>query len=488
MARTSGPAYPALEGTFRHAQSGVSYRVFRSGRAAFLSYDRQGDRPLHGVQELKYYVGSNTRGRTFLFDIDGFLYQSPINYYAAKKLWDMSPGYAHLRSMELNHPVDSTCLFCHASRLQRPTKSTVNGFDGPPFLQDGVGCERCHGPGGDHANGRGSMINPVKLPEDRRDSICMQCHLEGEARIAKVGRAVEDFTPGEALSDYLAIFVREDDAQQRRAAVSHVESLALSRCKRESGAAMSCMSCHDPHVQPAETAKAVYYRAKCLRCHAEIAAAHNPRDQDCTACHMPRLESADISHTVVTDHRIVRAKRDDDPPRSRTVGKLVQFRNATPAARDLGLAYGELAVRGEADAARDALGLLETARRQHPDDVEVLIRLGYLRQTRGETVAAEQMYEQALTLDPDRAVAAANLGVFYAHRGMIARAVALWRRAFENNPQLSEIGVNLTQALCAGGDAGGARSVVQRVLAHNPDLDSARQLLRTIEQGGCRQP
>jgi hypothetical protein len=60
MARTSGPAYPALEGTFRHAQSGVSYRVFRSGRAAFLSYDRRGDRPLHGVQELKYHVGSNT--------------------------------------------------------------------------------------------------------------------------------------------------------------------------------------------------------------------------------------------------------------------------------------------------------------------------------------------------------------------------------------------------------------------------------------------
>ena len=65
------------------------------------------------------------------------------------------------------------------------------------------------------------MINPAKLTGERRDSICVQCHLEGEARIAKVGRAVEDYTPGAALSDYLAIFVREDDAQQRRGAVSH---------------------------------------------------------------------------------------------------------------------------------------------------------------------------------------------------------------------------------------------------------------------------
>ena len=54
---------------------------------------------------LTHYVGSNTRGRTFLFQIDGFLYQSPVNYYAARGVWDMSPGYQSLTEMELNHPV-----------------------------------------------------------------------------------------------------------------------------------------------------------------------------------------------------------------------------------------------------------------------------------------------------------------------------------------------------------------------------------------------
>src|SRR5438876_4793841 len=78
MARTSGPALPqAVAGSFQHAASGVSYRVGRVGDVAQLSYDRPGPHVLHGTQELKYYVGSNTRGRTFLFDIEGFLYQSP---------------------------------------------------------------------------------------------------------------------------------------------------------------------------------------------------------------------------------------------------------------------------------------------------------------------------------------------------------------------------------------------------------------------------
>ena len=82
MARTSGPALANLiEGADHHAASDVTYRVYREGATAFLSYERRGRPELHGRQALKYYVGSNTRGRTFLFDIDGFLYQSPINYY-----------------------------------------------------------------------------------------------------------------------------------------------------------------------------------------------------------------------------------------------------------------------------------------------------------------------------------------------------------------------------------------------------------------------
>ena len=43
----------------------------------------------------------------------------------------------------------------------------------------------------------GSMVNPAKLTAERRDSVCMQCHLEGEARIARAGRSQDDYRPGE---------------------------------------------------------------------------------------------------------------------------------------------------------------------------------------------------------------------------------------------------------------------------------------------------
>src|SRR5450432_1607958 len=60
MARTSGPAWPNLiEGTFRHAPSGVEYRVFAEGDKAYLAYGRPGDPGLRGREELLYYVGSN---------------------------------------------------------------------------------------------------------------------------------------------------------------------------------------------------------------------------------------------------------------------------------------------------------------------------------------------------------------------------------------------------------------------------------------------
>jgi Flp pilus assembly protein TadD len=196
------------------------------------------------------------------------------------------------------------------------------------------------------------------------------------------------------------------------------------------------------------------------------------------------MESADISHTVVTDHRIVRTRL-ADRPRAAAVHRLVQFGTARPSARDLGLAYGEVALRGNAFAAEEALRLLEGARQQHPDDADLLTRLGYLYQAKGDVQTAERFYEQVVKRDPDRAVVAANLGVFYAGRGMVRQALELWRNAFDKNPQLSEIGVNIGRILCGIGDADGATAALQRVLAHNPDSAIARQALAEVSRPGC---
>jgi len=327
------------------------------------------------------------------------------------------------------------------------------------------------------------MINPATLSGERRDSVCLQCHLEGQSRIRRSGRRLEDYRPGDRLSDYLSIFVAADAAKTQPAAVSQVESLAASSCKRNAGDAMSCVTCHDPHLKPAAQTSAGYYRDKCLTCHARAAANSHFEAIECTSCHMPRLESADIAHTAVTDHRILR-----DPKHARTSQpvarpQLVQFGNARPDPRDLGLAYAELGLHADQSAGREARRLLEMALPRYPADPDVLTWLGYLHQRQDDRTGAAEFYERALKSEPHSALAATNLGVIYAQRGLVREALQLWSRTFDANPQASEVGVDLAIGLCAAGDAEGASRVVNRVLRHNPDFRVARQLLKQSDGG-----
>ena len=38
-------------------------------------------------------LGSGRQGASYLIDRDGFLFQSPISWYAQQRRWDLSPGY-----------------------------------------------------------------------------------------------------------------------------------------------------------------------------------------------------------------------------------------------------------------------------------------------------------------------------------------------------------------------------------------------------------
>jgi len=487
MARTSGPAAAGLvAGEFTHRRSGIHYRVFSDADGPTLAFERPGDRAISGRLPLKYYVGSNTRGRTFLFSVDRFLYQSPINFYTRSGTWDMSPGYADLETMPLNHVVDRTCLFCHASRVAAPEPGTTNRFDGEAFLQDGVGCERCHGAGSEHVAGRGHLLDPRTLLADVRDSLCTQCHLEGQSRIARAGRALADFRPGDRLSDTMAVFVFDNAANASRGAVSHVESLAASVCKRKSGDRMSCLSCHEPHVKPEPAARAAYYRGKCLQCHGMMAADHHADRPDCTGCHMPRVESADIGHTAVTDPRIL---KDPSAVVATAAGdRLMTFGGAIAGDRELGLAYAEIALRGDARATTEARRLLERAVARDPADPQVLTRLAWLDQQRHDVARAETLYQSAVALSSSEPVAATNLGVILAERGLMTRALSVWQPAFDRHPDASELGVDVALAMCKAGNWKDAEETVRTVLEHNPDFEPARQIGAALARGpdACR--
>ena len=188
MAQSSGKVGTQdLKETFDHVEfrddhGAFSYTVSPDYRFEFT---QQGARqPIAGRRALSYFIGSGAAARTFLIDDGGFLFESPVTYYRSSASWKASPGFESLDYPNLTRPIVPGCLQCHASGIQA-NAGTLNGYATPPFLENGVSCERCHGAGSDHIAKGAKMLNPAKLAPAARDSICAQCHLSGEVRVPK---------------------------------------------------------------------------------------------------------------------------------------------------------------------------------------------------------------------------------------------------------------------------------------------------------------
>ncbi len=489
MAQASGPAMDnLLTGDFLHKKSGVSYRIYSEDGKAWLSFDRPGDPSMHGKRELLYYIGQGRRGRTYLYSVDGFLFESPVNWYTDKHMWDMAPAYGNARAAPMNLPVLTSCLDCHVSGIQPPIQGTENRYKMPVFAYSGVTCERCHGPGAAHVNG-GAIVNPSKLAADRRDAICMQCHLEGNAAIERPGKHLYQFRPGDDLSDYIRYYVQVSDQPSGLRAASQFEALAQSMCKKKSGAAMSCTSCHDPHRSVPAAERVSFYREKCLACHATLATKHHASQPDCTSCHMPADLSTDVAHTAVTDHRILRrpntgpALEDAQTHPVSALPRLAPFPdtpNAERDDRDMALAWASMAENGNDAVLKQAEQLLRKAVTESPKDAALLSSLAYIEQRRGALSDARETYQRALAQDPSLLDAATNLGVLEANSGHLREAVTLWEGAFQRAPGRSSIGMNIAKAFCASGQLDHASEFTLRVLQFNPDLDSAKRLLNGL--------
>src|SRR5262249_12519932 len=140
------------------------------------------------------------------------------------------------------------------------------------------------------------------------------------------------------------------------------------------------------------------------------------RDDDCTACHMPRTRTSHNPHLATTNHRIPRSLDDivpvsapdldspelPKPPLVNFHAGLMDDADRLAAERDRGIA---LCREGRQEGAAEALPLLEAALAARPDDLLAWENLGEAHHLLGQAEEGLAAYQQALQRTPDRQTA-----------------------------------------------------------------------------------
>ncbi len=506
---------------------GIEHRVeVRGGQV--LHRETRRDAAGHVIATLEapvcLAIGSGTRGRTYAMARGDSLVQSSISWFSQKDRWDLSPGYDHGHT-HFERPVTAACLYCHTNAVE-PVDGTLNRYRPPLVRGHAIGCERCHGPGELHVASRKrdetfegpdlTIVNPADLEPALRESVCEQCHLQGLQSIERAGRKLFDYRPGLPYHLFWSVFVLPEELSDRHKSVTTVEQMHASACYRKSMGALGCISCHDPHELPAPEDRAAFYRGRCLQCHAdnmdrkistppgahrrrplpqaaacsEAEAVRRRKQDDCIACHMPRLSSSDIAHTANTDHRVPRRPdppgTPSEPPRTLRPGQLplVHFHhNLVPAGdtstgRDLGIALVRQAMTDhENEWARQALPLLQAAVRDWPDDLAAQEALANALGVLGRTREAVATTEALLARAPDQEGFLLRAAQVAERMDWDQKAVDYYQRALKLNSHRAAPHFGLARVLAARREWERATEELEAGLRLDPFDLAARKLL-----------
>jgi tetratricopeptide (TPR) repeat protein len=364
-------------------------------------------------------------------------------------------------------------MFCHNAVPHIPAEHDAPGAD-PVFtgdLPEGIDCQRCHGPGGDHvrtvrsrgstaADVRASIVNPARLSSKLRMELCMQCHLEtssGRIPASLVGfnRGPFSFKPGEPLDAFMLTFdhapgTGHDDKFE---AVSSVYRLRKSRCFLQSEGKLTCDTCHNAHRIPRGAEAVSHYSAVCRQCHSTaqgaipaidplIAAGKHTAATDCAACHMPKRRAEDTPGMVMTDHLIQRrppagdllAEFRERPPEEYH-GEVAPYYPSPLPRTPANALYRAVAQVGLGNNTQAGLPVLaQEIARQKPRESEFYIVLGDAWLGAGKNREAVTAYEQAVQLAPDSARTLRSLAAALSAAGDFARAAEMLNRALRIAP------------------------------------------------------
>ena len=500
--------------TVHDAKLNRYFETFRQGSDIFQSeYELapDGSEVFRNTQKIAYVIGSGANGVGYLVRQGSYLLEAPLSYYTKSKSWALSPGY-ELGDYGFSRTAPAGCIVCH-SGLPQPAPGDYGRYHDPPFRELAIGCESCHGPGELHARERAqaapavgsidtSIVNPTKLSAWLADNICMNCHQAGDTRVLRPGKNYSDFRPGTPLDDTVAIFAVPLTPQSPPASplLEHYSLMKLSKCFRSSGGSLSCLTCHDPHEQPRLEA-ASYYRARCLSCHTEqsCSLALRVRNQksppdDCAGCHMPKRSLTLISHSVLTDHRIVSGPN-EPYPQSAFFQTTPELPDLVHVSARLGVkdavgpltllqAYGELAD-SHPEYRERYLAVLNQLGASDPDNPLVLSALAQHSLDTGTPAgreAATRYWSQAIQLGSSAVGDYENLASLLADAGRTSEAITIAELGMKLDPYDERLYKRLAQLDIAGHRYPQALEVMKKDLELFPQDDFMRSLVKKAEQ------
>ena len=266
--------------------------------------------------EITNVIGIGRRQNYLTKFPNGELHVLPVEWDAKKETWIDLNGLKNSFPGSGEYWSDSQSIWqfkcggCHVTGIETNYDKTNNYFDST-WVDLGIGCEACHGPGSNHVTAasqyfdyeKETIINPAKLPWRLRAMVCGQCHNWG-ASTAEVSPYKEgfpkkysyssDYLPGKAL--YL--FYIEEAAEKKK----HHQQYNEWKTSQHAKTGVMCTTCHNVHQK--EDLKIAMTKltadSLCMNCHVTLQrrAAHRIHTfGSCVACHMPETIGHEHSHT-----------------------------------------------------------------------------------------------------------------------------------------------------------------------------------------------
>ena len=295
--------------------------------------------------EIDYVVGYQYRQVYLTREPGGVLRRLPLQWSVPRRAffpyWNMQEGtqpslddlWIQMRTQ--NSAWNLFCARCHTTNLEVLAKDARHTKAKTEWLEPGIACEACHGPGSLHleyfrtnyANriaaffraGVGGARAPYiasasKLEKGQAMSVCARCH--GSDILMSTTDIFRVYEPGFSregrTNDLSRYFQQTPLTPNRNTPTTEVyadgrpkgigmlfRSMIESTCYQE--AEVRCHDCHDPHdnrkpVRPGLLDPSAASDAYCLGCHAAIAddpaahTRHRPGTEGafCYDCHMPK--------------------------------------------------------------------------------------------------------------------------------------------------------------------------------------------------------